>query len=72
MKAYEFPVKVMPGGTIELPDPLLDLLPIDQAVRVIVLVGEPEDLAEQAAWSRLAAEQFLAGYNAADAIYDRL
>jgi hypothetical protein len=72
MKAYEFPVRVTPGGTIELPDRLLELLPTDQSVRVIILVGEFEDLEEQAAWSRLTAEQFLAGYSAADAVYDRI
>jgi hypothetical protein len=72
MKAYEFPVRVTPGGTIELPDRLLELLPTDQSVRVIILVGELEDLEEQAAWSRLTAEQFLAGYSAADAVYDRI
>jgi len=27
---------------------------------------------EQAAWSRLTAEQFFAGYSEADAVYDRI
>jgi hypothetical protein len=39
---------------------------------MIILVPEPTDLEEQEAWSRLTAEQFLAGYSEADAIYDRI
>lgn len=72
MKAYEFPIKVTPGGKLELPDALLNLLPVNQVVRVIVLISEPTDMEEQAAWSRLTAEQFFAGYSKADAIYDRI
>jgi len=72
VKAYEFPIKVMPEGTVQLPETLVALLPHGQVVRVIILVSEPEDLEEKAAWSRLATEQFLAGYSAADAIYDRI
>ena len=71
MKAYEFPVKVTSDGRLELPDALLKLLPGNQTVRVIILVSEPTDMEEQAAWSRLTAEQFFAGYSEADAIYDR-
>jgi len=72
MKAYEIPVKVTRKGRIESLDALLELLPRDQVVRVIVLVPEPTDVEEQAAWSRLTAEQFLAGYSEADSIYDRI
>ncbi len=72
MKAYEFPVKVTHGGTVQLPDTLLNLLPSDRVVRVIILVNEPEDRKEEADWSRLTAEQFLAGYSSADAVYDRI
>ena len=72
MRAYEFPVKVAPDGRLTLPDTLPRLLPGNQVVRVIVLVSEPTDMEEQAAWSQLTAEQFFAGYSEADAIYDRL
>lgn len=41
MKAYEFPAKITPSGTLEVPEELLDSLPSDQVVRVIVLVNEP-------------------------------
>lgn len=72
MKAYEFPIKVTPEGRLELPDALLKLLPGDQVVRVIILISEPTDTEEQVAWSHLTAEQFFAGYNEADAVYDRI
>lgn len=70
MKAYEFPVKVTSEGRLELPDALSKLLPSNQIVRVIILVNEPTEGGEQMAWSRLTAEQFLAGYSEADAVYD--
>jgi hypothetical protein len=44
-----------------------------QEVRVIVLICEPANAHyEEQAWARLTAEQFLAGYNDTDAIYDTL
>jgi hypothetical protein len=70
VKAYEFALKVTPAGTLEIPDALRSKLPDNQVVRVIVLLGEPADADDQTDWSRLSAEQFLAGYRHADAIYD--
>jgi hypothetical protein len=72
MKAYEFPIKVTPDGRLELPDALSKLLPGNQVVRVIILISEPTDIEEQAAWSRLTAEQFFAGYSETDSVYDRI
>ena len=72
MKAYEIPIKVTEESKTGLLETLLELLPRDQVVRVIILVPEPTDAEEQAAWSRLTAEQFLAGYSEADSIYDRI
>jgi len=71
MKAYEFPTKVTPDGTLEVPIELRGLLQSDQAVRVILLMREPAEERERVDWSRLTAEQFMAGYGEADAIYDR-
>ncbi len=71
MKAYEAIAKVTSEG-IELPDSVLQLLPSNQVVRVIVLVSEQTDTLEQVDWSRLTAEQFLAGYEQADNIYDSI
>jgi hypothetical protein len=70
MRSFEVPIKIRPDGKIELPQALLDQLPTDQAVRAIILLSEPTDAEESAAWSRLTAEQFLAGYAQTDAIYD--
>lgn len=72
MKAYEVPAKVTPEGKLELPEEMGRLLPRDQAVRVIILVPEPAESEEQAMWSRLTAEQFFAGYDEADSIYDKI
>jgi mRNA interferase MazF len=72
MKAYEFPVKVTTEGKLELPEDFLTLLPREQVVRAIILIPEPTDSEEQDMWSRLTAEQFLAGYSEADSIYDRI
>jgi len=71
MKAYEFLTKVTPDGNLEVPEHLARVIPGDRTIRVIVLVSEtPEQ--EDAAWARLTAEQFLAGYSDADAIYDKV
>lgn len=40
MKAYEFPAKVNAEGKLEVPPDLLENLPVDQPVRVIVLLEE--------------------------------
>ena len=73
MKAYEFPAKVTPEGRLEFSESLLQHLPSNQQVRVIILVGEPiEKEEEEAAWLRLAAEQFFTDYSDADAIYDQI
>lgn len=71
MKTYEFPTKVTPDGKLEVPERFAKVIPGGRTVRVIVLVTEtPEE--EDAAWARLTAEQFLAGYSDADAIYDKV
>lgn len=72
MKAYEFPAKVTPEDKLDIPPVFTEMLPRGQVIRVIILISEPTDADEQAAWSRLTAEQFLAGYSEADAIYDKL
>jgi hypothetical protein len=72
MKAYEFPLKVTPDGSLEVPDALRNKLLDEQVGQVIVLVKEPSDVDDQADWSRLSGERFLAGYSEADAIYDKI
>ncbi|MEG4811598.1 hypothetical protein QUA82_28350 [Microcoleus sp. F8-D3] len=76
MKAYEFPAKVTDEGKIKFPDTLLKYLAANQEVRVIVLVKEPTDTEdeeeENAAWHRLATEQFFGACSEEDAIYDEI
>jgi len=71
MKAYELPAKITPEGNLELPERLRRMLPAGKTARVIVLVPDPSDVDEQSAWEDLTANQFLSGYAAADAVYDR-
>ncbi len=72
MKAYEFPGKVSAERKLEVPEEVTKLLSDNEAVRVMIFVEEAGDATEQADWERLAAEQFLAGYSGADAIYDQI
>lgn len=72
MKAYEFPAQLKDNGKLELPDAILKLIPDGQTVRIIILVNESDDPKEQFAWSKLTAEQFLAGYSEADSVYDKM
>ncbi|MUG91652.1 hypothetical protein F7734_03795 [Scytonema sp. UIC 10036] len=44
MKAYEFPAKITPEGTLEVPEELLGSFPSAQIVRVIVLINEPVEV----------------------------
>lgn len=69
MQAYEFPTKINRDGSIDVPDDLRSVLPADRDVRVILLVDDTTD--EQTAWTQVTAEQFLAGYADADAVYDQ-
>ena len=70
MKAYEFAGEVMADGQLKLPESALAQLAGHHAVKVIVLVQDT--LEEEAEWRAMAAEQFLAGYSEADAVYDTL
>ena len=42
MKAYEFPTKVKSDGKLDIPYNILKLIPNDQTIRVIILVGESD------------------------------
>ena len=71
MKAYEFAGEVMADGQLKLPESASAQLAGHHAVKVIVLVQDTLD-EEEAEWRAMAAEQFLAGYSEADAVYDTL
>ena len=72
MKAYEVSTKVNASGEIRLPDCLLDQLPLDRNVRLIILVSEQTDSEEAPEWANLTLNQFFAGYTDADSVYDRI
>jgi len=74
MKTYEFPAKLNPEGKLDLPEKLLKELPINQELRVIVLVQETKDLEseENKYWSRIAIEQFFSEEDDSDSIYDQI
>ena len=71
MKAYEFPAEVNADGKIRLPEIILKRIPNDQTIRVIIFISEADD-EEKQMWSKVTAEQFLAGYSESDSIYDTL
>jgi hypothetical protein len=72
LKIYEFPAKIGPQGSLELPEALIKSLAGEEVVRVIIVVNEATETEEDAEWSRFAADQLLAQYDDADAIYDNL
>jgi hypothetical protein len=72
VKAYEFSAQPTPEGKLQLPETIAQNLSTNQTVRVILLIDEPTDIEENAAWSQLTAEQFFSGYGEEDAIYDQL
>ena len=69
-KALEFEAHLEPDRTLRVPEDVAKQLTPGQRVWVILL---PERLGkDDAAWGRLAVEQFLKGYAESDAIYDEL
>ncbi len=70
MKALEFKGQISADGKVTLPDEIRRMVSPGTAVRVLILI--PEEAQEEAAWQRLTVEEFLAGYDEADAIYDEL
>jgi hypothetical protein len=72
MRAYESSVRIDPEGRLCLPESVAKLLPAGKAARVIILVPDATDTAEEEAWNLMAREQFLAGYAESDAVYDRI
>ncbi|MEA3324097.1 MAG: hypothetical protein U9Q37_03020 [Euryarchaeota archaeon] len=70
MNAYEFQAAVTPDHKLSIPDALFGKLEAQKAIRVIVLINESAD--EERALAHLTAEQFLAGYDDSDVVYDQL
>ncbi len=74
MKAYEFKARITSDGKLEYSEILLENLPPNQEVRVIILVNEisQTEVEENTDWSRLAVEQFFSDYSEEDKIYNQI
>jgi hypothetical protein len=68
MKTLEFETTLTNDLSLKVPAAVAAQIPKEGNVRVIILLPDDED----ADWRRLAADQFLAGYTEADAIYDSI
>ena len=71
MKSYEFNTKVTSDGKLEYPPNLKAQLPINQNIRVIIIVDET-DSSETEDWGRLGIEQFFSDESEDDEIYNQL
>ena len=69
MKAFEFKTQPNPDGTLTIPSELATQMEMSQVVRVILLIGEPD---EEGDWASLTTNQFLQGYDTNDALYDNV
>jgi len=72
MKAFEFQTSLQPDRRVVVPQDIAAQIPQNAAVRIMVILDEQDDRAEELAWLRFGNEQFLKGDNEADAIYDNL
>jgi hypothetical protein len=68
MKAIEFQSQLNPDRTLSVPSDVASAIPVNQPVRVLVLIAEG---AADQEWEHLAAWEFGQGYADSDAIYDQ-
>jgi hypothetical protein len=69
VKALEFQARINKDRTLAIPDSIAAQIPVEETVRVLLLVPE---ISEEEEWKRLAANEFFRGYAESDAIYDQL
>lgn len=67
MKAYEYYGEIMPDGHLSLPEELKNKVSSESKIRVMLLLEDEEN-----EWNDLTMSQFLGGYSAGDAVYDKL
>ena len=67
MKAYEYLAEILPDGHLSIPEDLKSKLSGESKIRVMLLLED-----EGAAWRNFAVSEFMSGYDAKDAIYDKL
>jgi hypothetical protein len=73
MKAVEFVARLESGRpALDLPADVAAQVPADRPVRVLILVDDEwAEAEEEAAWKRMAAEQFFKGEEDFDGLYDQ-
>ena len=69
MKTLEFEAPLTPDSTLTVPSEIASQVDRERPVRVILVQADDDDGPE---WAEHAADQFLAGYDDGDAIYDDL
>jgi hypothetical protein len=67
MRAYEYLAEILPDGHLSIPEDLKGKLSGESKIRVMLLLED-----EEAAWRNFTVSEFMSGYNARDAIYDKL
>ncbi|MBI5099201.1 MAG: hypothetical protein HZB30_08160 [Nitrospirae bacterium] len=67
MKAYEYLAEILPDGHLSIPEDLKSKLSGESKIRVMLLLED-----EETAWRNFAVSEFMSGYDAKDAIYDKL
>ena len=67
MKAYEYIAEVLSDGHLSIPDNIKQQIKPSEKVRVMLPLED-----DDAAWTRLAASEFLRGYAGKDVMYDNL
>lgn len=72
MKAIEFKTRVESSGAISVPPEISSRLHSGQQLRVLLLLDEElDDAEEDRAWREMTAHSFFAGYDEGDSVYDR-
>ena len=67
MRAYEYYAEILPDGHLSIPEKLKSELTGESKIRVVLLLED-----EEAAWRKFTVSEFMSGYDAKDAIYDKL
>lgn len=67
MRAYEYYAEILPDGHLSIPEKIKNILTGESKIRVMLLLED-----EEASWRNFTVSEFMSGYNAKDAIYDKL
>ena len=67
MQAYEYYAELLSDGHLSIPDDIKQKIYPSKKFRVMLFFED-----EDQAWNSLTASEFLKGYSAGDAIYDKI